>query len=167
MFRRILPPTLLATLLLSGCATQKTAKFTRHSNREIAVGNLKTVRTTAYTSSEPGGSHSACGTRLCSTNKEGRIKSAAADWSRFPLGTQFKILSTGEIYEVCDYGSALVRKNTIDLYKNSRREVRQWGARSVVIMILRWGSFEKSREVLAPRSHSHHVQLMLADLREE
>ena len=33
--------------------------------------------------------------------------SAAADWSRWPVGTVFRIQSTGQIYKVDDYGWAL------------------------------------------------------------
>ena len=166
MFKKILPFTLLTAISMGGCATQHVAE-TQGKNNRLAVGSIRTVRTTAYTSSEPGGSHSASGTRLCCTNAKGRVKSAASDWSRYPLGTEFKILSTGEIYEVCDYGSALVGKNTIDLYKGSRKEMRRWGARYVQIKIIRWGSPEKSREMLTGRSRYWHVRMMLADLREE
>jgi len=169
MFRNILPPTLLATLFLSGCATQqKQVACTKSKcSRETAVGSIQTVRTTAYTQTEPGGAHSACGTRLCGTNSKGKVKSAASDWSRYPLGTKFQIVKTGEIYEICDYGSALVGKDTIDLYKSSRREMRAWGVRHVDIKILRWGSPAKSLQVLAPREHHHHVRSMLADLRQQ
>ena len=167
MFRKILSPILLATLLLSGCATQQKTSFSKKCSRQTPVGSIQTVRTTAYTGSEPGGGHSACGTRLCSTNKNGRVKSAASDWSRYPLGTKFQIVKTKEIYEICDYGSALVGKETIDLYKGSRREMRNWGVRRVEIKILRWGSPAKSLQVLGPRAHHHHVHSMLADLRQE
>jgi len=165
MFRRILPFTLLAAISMGGCATQQGAAKRVTANSRVPDGTLCTVKTTAYTSSEPGGAHSACGTRLCDTNEKGRIKSAASDWSRYPLGTRFKILTTGEVYEICDYGSALVHKNTIDLYKGSRRDMRKWGARIVVIKILHWGSPERSRQVLAPRTRYPHVRMMLADLR--
>ena len=47
--------------------------------------------------------------------------SAAADWSRFPLGTRFQIVGTQDRYVIDDYGGALVGTNTIDLYKTSRR----------------------------------------------
>lgn len=164
MFRRILPFTLSAALFMGGCATQQHASQNSKLHPALAVGRIYTVRTTAYTSSEPGGAHSACGTRLCDSDAKGSVKSAASDWSRYPLGTKFKILSTGEIYEVCDYGSALVGKNTIDLYKCSNRAMRNWGARNVEIQILSWGSPEKSREVLAPRTRYWHVRMMLADL---
>ena len=168
MFRRIMPPTLLATLFLSGCATQqKTTCHKSKYSREAPVGSIQTVRTTAYTQTEPGGAHSACGTRLCGSNTKGKVKSAASDWSRYPLGTKFQIVKTGEVYEICDYGSALVGKDTIDLYKTSRREMRHWGVRNVEIKILRWGSPAKSLQVLAPREHNHHVHIMLADLRQQ
>jgi 3D (Asp-Asp-Asp) domain-containing protein len=163
MFRRILPFILLTAISMGGCAVNQTAK----TNNRLSVDSIHTVRTTAYVSSEPGGSRSACGTRLCSTNAKGKVKSAASDWSRYPLGTEFKILQTGETYEICDYGSALVGKNTIDLYKGSRKEMRRWGARYVQIKILRWGSPEKSRELLAPRTRYWHVRMMLADLRDQ
>jgi 3D (Asp-Asp-Asp) domain-containing protein len=166
MSRRILPYVLLTALSMGGCATQSLSS--RHERPErLAVGSIHTVRTTAYTSSEPGGSHSASGKRLCCTNSKGRIKSAASDWSRYPLGTEFKILKTGEVYEICDYGSALVGKDTIDLYKGTRAEMRRWGARYVEIKILRWGSPEESRKVLAPRTRYSHVRMMLADLRDQ
>src|SRR6478672_6997250 len=45
-----------------------------------------------------------------------KIGSAAADWSRWPVGTTFRLLSTGQIYRVDDYGWALAGRNTIDLY---------------------------------------------------
>ncbi len=166
MHRRIQPYLLLTAVAMSGCATEQAANHCKTNNR-LAVGTIHTVRTTAYTSSEPGGCHSAAGTRLCDSNEKGRVKSAASDWSRYPLGTKFKILSTGEVYEICDYGSALVGKDTIDLYKSSRKAMRKWGARYVEIKILRWGSPEKSRQVLAPRTNYAHVRMMLADLRDQ
>ena len=167
MLRKILPSLLLAVIFLTGCATEKCPKSkSKKCSRQTPVGSVQHVRTTAYTCTEPGGSHSASGTRLCSTNKKGKVKSAASDWSRYPLGTRFQIVRTGEIYEICDYGSALVGKETIDLYKSSRREMRSWGMRYVDIKILRWGSPSKSLQVLSPR-RSPHVRSMVSDLREQ
>lgn len=164
MYRRMLPPALLALTFLAGCATQQQSPKGKKCSQQSAIGTVQHVRTTAYTHTEPGGSRSASGKRLCGTNSQGKTKSAAADWSRFPLGTQFQILSTGEVYEVCDYGSALVGKNTIDLYKTSRGEMRRWGVRYVDIKILRWGSASRSLEVLGPRAHHSHVRSMVSDL---
>ena len=121
------------------------------------------VRTTAYTSAEAGGSHDACGCRLTT----GAIHSAAADWSRFPVGTRFKIFETGEVCEIDDYGSALVGTNTIDLYKDSGRDMRTWGVRMVHIKILVWGSPRRSLEILAPRAGNAHVLAMVLVLRQQ
>src|SRR3977135_4017395 len=70
-----------------------------------AYGNrISNVRTTAYTHTERGGRHNAIGKSLSSANH----MSAAADWSRFPLGTRFQIVGTQERYIIDDYGGALV-----------------------------------------------------------
>ena len=59
--------------------------------------------------------------------KSGAYGSAAADWSRWPAGTIFRLLSTGQIYCVDDYGWALSGRNTIDLYRATRGEMNSWG----------------------------------------
>ena len=52
-----------------------------------------------------------CSTRITTPSAAclqcGPIHSAAADWSRWPAGTIFRIRETGEIYRVDDYGWAL------------------------------------------------------------
>ncbi len=120
------------------------------------------VRTTAYTHTEADhliyGAKTALGTQL---RYHGPIRSAAADWSRFPLGTRFQIEGSPVIYEVDDYGSALVGKNTLDLYKPSKAHMNAWGARYVRIRVLRWGSYQKSLEIMAPRVHHSHVREMV------
>ena len=65
--------------------------------------------------------------------------SAAADWSRWPAGTVFRIESTGQVYRVDDYGWALAGRNTIDLYEASTHAMNEWGVRREVIHVLRWG----------------------------
>jgi 3D (Asp-Asp-Asp) domain-containing protein len=128
------------------------------------VGGLsKIVRTTAYTYTEPGGRHDACGGILST----GTIHSAAADWSRYPVGTTFKIVETGEICQIDDYGSALIGTNTIDLYKDSNRQMRNWGVRMVHIKILVWGSPRRSLEILTPRARNSQVRPMIAALRQQ
>jgi hypothetical protein len=87
--------------------------------------------------------------------------SAAADWSRFPLGTRFQIVGTQDHYVIDDYGGALVGTNTIDLYKTSRRAVRVWGVRRVDIEILEWGSKQQSLKVLSPRKKNALVRRMI------
>jgi hypothetical protein len=90
--------------------------------------------------------------------------SAASDWSRYPLGTRFRLAETNEEYIIDDYGNALIGTDTIDLYKPSRAEVRNWGVRYVDIDILQWGSDEESLKVLAPRCKHHCVRKMVAAL---
>ena len=155
--KKSIPLLLLALFFTVGCASQQGRK----TGSACQPGTTRTVRTTAYTHTEPGGGINAVGSRL----KHGSINSAAADWSRFPLGTKFRILSTGETFIIDDYGSALVGKNTIDLYKTSRHSMNRWGARNVEIQILEWGSPEKSLQVLAPRTKWPQVRSMVAHLR--
>ena len=155
----LLVPILIA---LVGCASQQSKAHSsptaahKHSHRKI-----QKVRTTAYTHTEPGGSRNAIGGRLSS----GTVKSAASDWSRFPLGTKFKLLQTGDIYRIDDYGSALVGTNTIDLYKTSKAGVRRWGVRHVDIEILEWGCSDRSLNVLEPRGRRGYVRRMIQSLR--
>ena len=125
---------------------------------------MQKVRTTAYTRSEGGsGRHNAIGTQL----SDHHIMSAASDWSRFPLGTRFRIVGTNEHYVIDDYGTALVGTNTIDLYKPSRLEMRRWGVRYVDIDIVQWGSAQQSLKVLAPRAKHRIVRQMIMGLQKK
>jgi len=138
--------------LIVGCATQ--------SPNLGSARRVPNVRTTAYTHSEGSGCHNAVGCRLSGD----KVMSAASDWSRYPLGTRFRISSTNEEYIIDDYGWALVGTDTIDLYKPSRLEMRSWGVRHVDIDILQWGSEEQSLKVLAPRCKYRRVQQMVTAL---
>lgn len=155
MFR--LPILAFIAVFLVGCATSPS----KRSSSSHRPASTQKVRTTAYTHCEKGGKRNAIGGRLST----GPVASAAADWSRFPLGTKFKVLQTGQVYQIDDYGSALVGTNTIDLYKPSRQSMRNWGVRHVDIQILQWGSRERSLQVLAPRTRTRYVREMVADLR--
>jgi len=131
------------TCFVVGCATQSKPTLTTTTGRRVPK-----VRTTAYTQHEGGsGAHNAVGTYLSGRH----VLSAASDWSRYPLGTRFRLVDTSEEYVIDDYGNALVGTDTIDLYKNSRSEVRNWGVRYLDIDILQWGSDEVSLIVLNPR----------------
>ena len=77
-----------------------------------------------------------------------QIGSAAADWSRWPAGTVFRLISTGQVYKIDDYGWALAGRNTIDLYMPTPNEMNKWGARSEPIQILRWGDPDESLRLL-------------------
>jgi 3D (Asp-Asp-Asp) domain-containing protein len=124
---------------------------------------IANVRTTAYTHTEGGGRHNAMGVRLSGSN----VMSAAADWSRYPLGTRFQIVGTPDRYVIDDYGGALIGTNTIDLYKTSRALMRQWGVRHVDIDIIEWGSKEQSLKVLKPRGRNRLIRRMIAGLEQK
>jgi 3D (Asp-Asp-Asp) domain-containing protein len=106
------------------------------------------------------GHHNALGQYLSGRH----VMSAASDWSRYPLGTRFRIADTSEEYVIDDYGGALVGTDTIDLYKPTRLEMKRWGVRHVDIDILQWGSVEQSLKVLAPRSKHNCARRMIAAL---
>ena len=90
--------------------------------------------------------------------------SAAADWSRWPAGTVFRLLSTGQIYQVDDYGWALAGRNTIDLYQSTRAEMNAWAVRREAIQILRWGDPGESLRLLRPRQKFRHIRRMVLEL---
>ena len=93
-----------------------------------------------------------------------KIGSAAADWSRWPMGTTFRLLSTGQIYRVDDYGWALAGRNTIDLYMATAAEMNAWGAREEPIQILKWGDSEESLRFLQRHQDYKHIRRMVLEL---
>jgi 3D (Asp-Asp-Asp) domain-containing protein len=93
-----------------------------------------------------------------------RIGSAAADWSRWPAGTSFRLLSTGQIYRVDDYGWALAGRNTIDLYMPNQHEMNSWGARQETIQILQWGDPQESLQFLRRHQDYKHIKRMVLEL---
>jgi hypothetical protein len=90
--------------------------------------------------------------------------SAAADWSRFPYGTIFRLLENNQTYVVDDYGAALVGTETIDLYMPSRHLMNRWGVRHVSIELVEPGSYAKSLQILRPRKRLPYVRRMVNDL---
>lgn len=93
-----------------------------------------------------------------------RIGSAAADWSRWPVGTTFRLLSTGQTYRVDDYGWALAGRNTIDLYMGSRAAMNSWGVRHEQIQVLHWGDAAQSLALLEQRQQFKHCRRMALEL---
>ncbi len=93
-----------------------------------------------------------------------RIGSAAADWSRWPAGTAFRLVSTGQIYRVDDYGWALAGRNTIDLYMPNQHEMNSWGARQETIQILQWGDPQESLQFLSRHQDYRHIKRMVLEL---
>jgi len=90
--------------------------------------------------------------------------SAAADWSRWPAGTIFRLLSTGQVYRVEDYGWALSGRNTIDLYMANQHEMNSWGARGETIQILQWGDPQESLQFLQAHQNYRHIKRMVLEL---
>jgi 3D (Asp-Asp-Asp) domain-containing protein len=124
--------------------TKRTTKTTQTVKRAVAVS--------------PGRrSHGGGGTPL-------QIGSAAADWSRWPAGTVFRLLSTGQNYRVEDYGWALSGRNTIDLYMSNQREMNSWGARQESIEVLKWGDREESLQFLRRHQDYKHIKRMVLEL---
>jgi 3D (Asp-Asp-Asp) domain-containing protein len=125
----------------------------------------RVVRTTAYTCSESDhvqyGSKNAAGTYLQFSNK---VRSAAADWSFYPVGTVFRVKGMPQLFVVDDYGSALTGTGTIDMYQPSREMMNIWGRRNVEISVVRWGSFERSAEILKDRVKFPHCRQMLSNI---
>ena len=102
--------------------------------------------------------------RAVAVSKPPKIGSAAADWSRWPMGTTFRLLSTGQMYRVEDYGWALSGRNTIDLYMSNQRDMNTWGARQEPIQILHWGDPHESMQILQSHSEHKHIKRMLLEL---
>jgi len=148
---------LALALLFGACASRPLPKY----EKPIARAAVQNVRTTAYTHSESDhiryGQRNALGSMLQCRE----VHSAAADWSRWPAGTVFRIRETGEIYRVDDYGWALSGTNTIDLYKPSRSAMNSWGVRRVTIENLQWGDVDASLAILKGRSKFKHVRRMI------
>jgi len=92
------------------------------------------------------------------------IGSAAADWSRWPMGTTFRLLSTGQMYRVDDYGWALSGRNTIDLYMANPRDMNTWGARQETIQIMEWGDPQQSLQFLQSHQDYKHIKRMVLEL---
>jgi 3D (Asp-Asp-Asp) domain-containing protein len=151
--------------ILVGCAeqavVQKPLVAVEAANSHL--GRMPNVRTTAYTRIEKGGRRNALGKYLSGRH----VMSAASDWSRFPLGTRFRICSTREEFIIDDYGTALVGTSTIDLYKPTKLEMKRWGVRNVDIDILQWGSAEQSLKVLGPRAKHQTPRRMIAALQKK
>ena len=154
----------LLLLAVASCLLPACTRSLPSYERPIARTQFQRVRTTAYTHTESDHREHGCQTCMGTTLRHGAVHSAAADWSRWPAGTTFRIVETGEVCEVDDIGWALSGRNTIDLYKPSRSAMNGWGTRIVNIEILRWGSDERSLAFLRKRSKYAHVRRMVGDL---
>ena len=138
----------------------------KHSMPVYSFGERqRIVRTTAYTCSEDDhivyGSKNAIGTNLRYSDK---VRSAAADWSFYPVGTVFRVKGMPQLFVVDDYGSALTGTGTIDMYMPSKAHMNAWGRRNVEISVVQWGSFKQSAEILSSRKKFSHCARMLANI---
>lgn len=153
-------------VFLSSCSFNPIFSFKRETvpNSSLSFDSnlpVKIVRTTSYShrEKEKGGKYgalTASGRRL----RYGKIRSAAADWSLYPLGTKFRIVGQPHTYVIEDYGRSLVGTETIDIYKPTLRMMRSWGTRNVKIQVLEWGSFKASEDILKGRLQYNHVRRM-------
>jgi 3D (Asp-Asp-Asp) domain-containing protein len=135
------------------------ADYRRASYSEPALEkfSLKETKTTKLVKTKHG-------TKKVVVTRKPQIGSAAADWSRWPAGTVFRLVSTGQVYRVDDYGWALAGRNTIDLYMPSRREMNSWGARVENIQILQWGDPSASLRMLQAHQSYRHIRRMVLEL---
>lgn len=154
-------PFLFLLVALSGCATRRLPPYERPLRRTA----FQTVRATAYTHTERDHRRYGCLSALGTPLRYGAIHSAAADWARWPAGTLFRIIETGELCQVDDYGWALAGTNTIDLYKPSRAEMNRWATRRVHIQILKWGDPWVSYRKLRPVAKHKHVKRMMKEIK--
>lgn len=146
-------------LMTGGCVTTGATSAVPSKPKTVPV------TATAYSSGAkcngPWSGRNAIGGRL----KSGSVNSAATDWSRIPLGTKFRVVETGKVYVVDDYGSAMVGKDKVDLFHTSYRDVYRWGVRQVTLEIIEWGCPEKSLTILKPRARAPHVRRMVEALK--
>jgi 3D (Asp-Asp-Asp) domain-containing protein len=133
------------------------------------VGKFVVAKASAYAAGTADNGQWAGRTAIGTPLRSGAITSAAADWSKFPLGTKFRVVQTGRVYLVDDYGSAMVGKVKVDLFTPSTKQMDQWGVRNVTLEILEWGNREKSLALLSGRTASRysHIRKMVASLREQ
>jgi 3D (Asp-Asp-Asp) domain-containing protein len=154
--------------VLCSCSTTSTASLSKaktYRNGQVDNATYYRVKTTAYSHVEADSLKYGRANAAGGTLKYGMVRSAAADWSVFPLGTVFKIEGLPYIYQVDDYGSALVGTKTIDLYKPGMAGIKDWGARHVRIKVLKWGSYTSSMNVLKDRTRHAHVRAMIEGIR--
>jgi len=129
-----------------------------NSGSSLQPFSLEGTRTTRVTKTTRGAK------RAVAVTRQPKIGSAAADWSRWPVGTTFRLLSTGQIYRVDDYGWALSGRNTIDLYMATTSEMNNWGARQEPIQILQWGDPQESLRFLTQHQNYKHIRRMVLEL---
>jgi 3D (Asp-Asp-Asp) domain-containing protein len=143
----------------------KLEKFSIDKPKKATRVTTTTVTTTRVTKTTKTPVMTRGGKRaVAAKNAPPRIGSAAADWSRWPMGTTFRLLSTGQTYRIEDYGWALSGRNTIDLYMANQRDMNAWGARQEPIQVLHWGDAQQSLQILQAHTEHKHIKRMVLEL---
>ncbi|MEM9481751.1 MAG: hypothetical protein AAGA58_19045 [Verrucomicrobiota bacterium] len=110
-------------------------------------------------------------TALGSGVQTGIVRSASADWSKFPVGTRFRLVGdpSQQEYVIDDFAEFLVGSNAVELALPSEKESLAWGSRNIVLEILNWGSFEKSMTIIQSsesRMQQDHVLQMVGEIQQ-
>lgn len=132
----------LVAVMVSGCVTrvpQTEPYLDRTTYQKIYVDSY-----TGAASAPGGGAVTARGTKY----RDGAVASASADWSRWPVGTVFRVLATGKVYEVDDFSEDVVGRNEIQLYRSALSNLPSGGRKYVTIEIIKWGSPRSSAKIL-------------------
>jgi 3D (Asp-Asp-Asp) domain-containing protein len=146
----------------SGSSSPPLQRFSMDEREPVTPGPKRAPRTTRAVKGAAKPTRNV--KRAVAVSKPLQIGSAAADWSRWPAGTVFRLLSTGQNYRVEDYGWALSGRNTIDLYMANQREMNNWGAREEAIEVLKWGDPQESLEFLRRHQDYRHIKRMVLEL---
>lgn len=145
----------VALICLTSCASRESVVI-----EPLPRTQYQKIGVQAYAgaaSSESAGPVTARGTRY----RSGSVSSAAADWSRWPAGTLFRVLATGELYEVDDFTDDVVGTNTILLYKPAVANLPGTpDTHEVTIEVLRWGSPNASADLLKNQRSSTAKRLL-------
>ncbi len=97
------------------------------SKSQPAQQRFVSAKASAYSSGAADNAQWVGRTAIGTSLRSGAINSAASDWSKFPLGTKFRVVETGKIYQVDDYGSAMVGKMKVDLFTPSTKQMDKVG----------------------------------------
>lgn len=159
------PLTLALAALIAFATGAFATKDAGLSSAPAICQRFENVRTTAYSTGPQHNGIYGAKNAINQPLKSGKISSAAADWSRWPLGTHFRVAETGKEYIVDDIGIAMVGTGTIDLFKAKESGVSNWGVRHVTVEVLQWGSPEKSLRILKDRTRFGYIRKMVRDLK--
>jgi hypothetical protein len=77
------------------------------------------------------------------------VRSAAADWSFYPVGTSFRINGLPYLYVVDDWVGEAVGCGSIYIFNPNPEIAEKWGTRNIKLTIVQWGSFTRGAELLS------------------